>query len=284
MNCRRARRPDLVDPILDIVSASRKVSTESGQAQGATLNRESLSNITIPLPPLAEQRRIVAKVDELMGLCDRLEAARSAREARRVKAEACCFARIERLMPEHQPTVTRNAGLLLSNLASLVADAGGLMRLRQSILTLAVRGQLVRQNPAESASPAFGIANDLEADNRLDMVLPMGWTWARVEDVAGARLGKMLDQAKNSGNGYRYLGNTNVHWFEIRTDALKEIKIADSDGDKYLLQTGDVLICEGGHGIGRAAIWRGQLPDIAFQKALHRVRPGQYLHGDFFAY
>ena len=45
-----------------------------GAIKGATLNRESISNISIPCPPLAEQHRIVAKVDELMALCDRLEA------------------------------------------------------------------------------------------------------------------------------------------------------------------------------------------------------------------
>ena len=48
-----------------------------GAIKGATLNRESISNIPIPLPPLAEQHRIVAKVDELMALCDRLEASLS---------------------------------------------------------------------------------------------------------------------------------------------------------------------------------------------------------------
>jgi type I restriction enzyme S subunit len=47
---------------------------------------------------------------------------------------------------------------------------------------------------------------------------------------------------------------------------------------------GDVLICEGGHGIGRTAVWRSDEPDIAFQKALHRVRPGPALNSDFFSY
>ena len=45
-----------------------------GAIKGATLNRETISNILLPLPPLAEQHRIVAKVDEVMALCDRLEA------------------------------------------------------------------------------------------------------------------------------------------------------------------------------------------------------------------
>jgi type I restriction enzyme S subunit len=42
--------------------------------KGATLNSKSISNILLPLPPLAEQKRIVAKVDEIMALCDKLEA------------------------------------------------------------------------------------------------------------------------------------------------------------------------------------------------------------------
>lgn len=49
--------------------------------KGATLNRESISNIILPIPPLAEQHRIVAKVDELMGLCDRLESAQKTAKA-----------------------------------------------------------------------------------------------------------------------------------------------------------------------------------------------------------
>ena len=48
----------------------------SGSAVGATmqnLNQAILLSVVIGLPPLAEQHRIVARVDELMALCDRLE-------------------------------------------------------------------------------------------------------------------------------------------------------------------------------------------------------------------
>jgi type I restriction enzyme, S subunit len=43
--------------------------------KGATLNRQSIANILIPMPPLTEQARVVAKVNELMGVCDQLAAA-----------------------------------------------------------------------------------------------------------------------------------------------------------------------------------------------------------------
>jgi len=94
----------------------------------------------------------------------------------------------------------------------------------------------------------------------------------------------MLDKAKNSGRLFRYLRNTNVHWFDIRVNELKELKMESAEVEKYRLQNGDVLICEGGHGIGRSAVWRGNETDIVFQKALHRVRPHAPLNSDFFAY
>jgi len=54
-----------------------------GAIKGATLNRDSIANILFPLPPLAEQHRIVAKVNALMALCDRLEASLTATAATR---------------------------------------------------------------------------------------------------------------------------------------------------------------------------------------------------------
>ena len=69
-------RPNLLefDPYLFVVlpEFARQGNTKDAM-KGATLNRTSLSNIPVPLPPLAEQHRIVARVDEMMTLCDRLE-------------------------------------------------------------------------------------------------------------------------------------------------------------------------------------------------------------------
>ncbi|GMU43007.1 MAG: hypothetical protein AMXMBFR25_09930 [Lysobacterales bacterium] len=49
------------------------------------LNLENLRSLSIPLPPLAEQHRIVSRVDELMALCDRLEAALSTADTTRAR-------------------------------------------------------------------------------------------------------------------------------------------------------------------------------------------------------
>ena len=94
----------------------------------------------------------------------------------------------------------------------------------------------------------------------------------------------MLDAVKNVGDEFPYIGNTNVHWFDIRLDNLKRIKLSLEEKDKYILAKGDVLICEGGHGIGRTAVWDKHHQNIAFQKALHRVRTGPLLNSHFFSY
>lgn len=60
------------------------LSSTNAAIKGQTLNKTSLQNLAIPLPPLAEQRRIVEKVDQLMALCDELEAKLT---AARTKAE-----------------------------------------------------------------------------------------------------------------------------------------------------------------------------------------------------
>ena len=253
-----------------------KMTGTAGQKRVPT---EYFAHSPFPLPPLAEQHRIVAKVDELMALCDRLEAARAEREATRDRLAAASLARLNAPDPE---TFTDDARFALNALPALTTRPDQIKQLRQTILNLAVRGKLVPQDPADV--PASACTLDApDREGRLDVCLPPNWRWVRVDDVANARLGKMLDKAKNVGQPYPYLRNTNVHWFDIRLDDLKAIPLNEAEFEEYRLEEGDVLICEGGHGIGRTAVWRGNAENVVFQKALHRVRPGAYLDSDFFA-
>jgi type I restriction enzyme S subunit len=102
-------------------------------------------------------------------------------------------------------------------------------------------------------------------------------------EVAEQCLGKMLDAKKNKGHPCFYLRNPNVRWFEVDVSDLKEMPFESHELERYGLKSGDVVICEGGDA-GRAAIWDERLPDIKFQKAIHRVRVGPELFNRFLVY
>ena len=73
-----------------------------------------------------------------------------------------------------------------------------------------------------------------------------------------------------------YLRNVNVQWNKINITNLAQMDFDRNDRKRYRLKYGDVLICEGGE-VGRAAIWKDELPECYFQKALHRARPNPKL-------
>jgi type I restriction enzyme S subunit len=62
-----------------------------------------------------------------------------------------------------------------------------------------------------------------------------------------------------------------VRWGSFDLTNLNAMRFEESEHDRYGLQFGDIVICEGGEP-GRCAIWREEIPDMKFQKALHRVR------------
>ena len=116
-----------------------------GQAYPA-INAADFAILLIPLPPLAEQHRIVAKVDELVALCDRLEAARAEREATRDRLATASLAWLN--APDPGPAAFReHASFTLDNLTPLTTRRDQIKALRQAILNLAVRGKLVGQDP-----------------------------------------------------------------------------------------------------------------------------------------
>lgn len=106
------------------------------------------------------------------------------------------------------------------------------------------------------------------------------WPTVALCDVAEACLGKMLDAEKNRGRPQPYLRNPNVRWFDVDLSDVQTMPFEEHEDDRYGLVTGDVLICEGGEA-GRAAIWNGQLPNMKFQMAIHRVRCGPRLNNRF---
>lgn len=99
------------------------------------------------------------------------------------------------------------------------------------------------------------------------------WPMLKFSEVCESRLGKMLDGKQQTGEHRRpYLGNANVQWFQFHFTSIKDMDFDEADRAEFRLQDGDVLICEGGE-VGRAAIWRDELPECYFQKAIHRARP-----------
>ena len=95
--------------------------------------------------------------------------------------------------------------------------------------------------------------------------------------VAQSRLGKMLSKASKTGAAeHTYLRNANVQWDELRLDDLNTMSFSKSEQAEFSLRAGDLLVCEGGE-VGRAALVVEDLPQVFFQKALHRVRCGDRL-------
>jgi type I restriction enzyme, S subunit len=88
-----------------------------------------------------------------------------------------------------------------------------------------------------------------------------------------AVLGKMLDEKRlKRTHLLPYVRNVDVQWDRVNVVELPELDIAPDEFDRFRLKRGDLLICEGGE-VGRTAIWRGELEQCAFQKAIHRLRP-----------
>ena len=186
-----------------------------GAIKGATLNRESISNIPIPLPPLVEQHRIVAKVDELMALCDRLETTRKEQETTRDRLATASLTRLN--APDPDPAVFQNHTVfVLDNLTPLTTRPDQIKALRQTILNLAVRGKLVDQAPEDEPAGellrriaeeriALEKSGSIKKSKPLPPVntsdapfnLPASWTWARFPEIGIFGRGKSKHRPRN---------------------------------------------------------------------------------------
>jgi len=215
------------------------------------ISREDVEEFVFPLPPLAEQGRIVAKVGELMALCDQLEKARTAREETRDRLTAASLARLNDPAPE---TFQTDACFALDALPWMTARPDQIKQLRQTILNLAVRGKLVPQDPNdEPASEALRriaaetphLSEHDEIRKPFPFTVSDGWRWTRLGNVVGHSDAGWSPKTENHprvGNNWGVLKVSAVSWGKFRDWENKEVLAGTTPRLQAKINKGDFLI------------------------------------------
>ncbi len=102
--------------------------------------------------------------------------------------------------------------------------------------------------------------------------MPREWKVEPLGILFEMQLGKMLSPRARAGTSARpYLANRHVLWDQVNCRDLEHMDFTPAERLRYALRVGDLLVCEGGE-VGRTAIWRGEVAECYFQKAIHRLR------------
>jgi type I restriction enzyme, S subunit len=260
----------------------------TGTAQ-KTVPPGGLRRIALPLPSINEQRRIVAKIDQLMAMCDDLEAKQTRKQEAGVLLTR---AALDALTSAEGPEEFAAAWQRVTDDFEILFDKPERIgELRKAILGLALHGRLVKQVPADEPTDTLLVRisrsrmadtaqgprsiGESSCEEEERHALPGSWQWVTVGNIADCVLGKMLDKSKHTKGELRpYLRNINARWGAFDLSDLLSMYFEDDELERYGVRDGDVLICEGGEP-GRSAVWRNASKTMLFQKALHRVR----LHG-----
>ena len=288
-----------------------KAITEQIKASGSGIamlhmTKERMEKLVIPIPPFAEQQRIVAKVDELMALCDQLEQhSEHQLDAHKQLVETLLATLVEsenadelatnwQRLAEHFDTLFSGA---LTSTAG-IGNGGGewaIDRLKDTILQLAVMGKLVPQNAEDE--PASELLKKIDAekaklvkegkikkqkplpeitDEEKPFELPLGWEWARLANITDIQSG--IAKGKKFSNQdtivLPYLRVANVQRGFLILDEIKEIEILKSDIKKYSVIARDLLITEGGDWdkVGRTAVWPQYQGTMLHQNHVFKTR------------
>ncbi|MEU4778502.1 restriction endonuclease subunit S [Micromonospora sp. NPDC023633] len=255
---------------------------------GSTLNKKSLTNLLVPVPPLVEQERIVAKVDELMGMCDNLEVRREGRKRAVTRFRASA---LDALTDADTADDLRRAWERISaNWSTLVDDAGSIHGVRQAILQLAVQGKLSSRNPDDL--PAKDLLADIAKERselkhqkallgvRLPALapwlppppMPLGWEWTTLGSVLRHCRNGTGATPNNRGVGYRLLrisaGTSDPNGLVDLGDH-KYVDMDENDAAPCILEAGDLVSCR----------FNGNLRFVG-RVAIVPPHDGTYLHPD----
>jgi type I restriction enzyme, S subunit len=255
---------------IELLMASRFVFRQAeegatGIAQ-PTVGLGVLRNFVVPVAPLAEQKRIVAKVDQLMALCDELEERQTKkREVGTRLTKSALEALTTAEGPEEFDAAWKR---VVENFGAIVDRAEKVGELRRAISEAAVRGRLTPGKPLFSESTSAPGTNSF--------ALPAGWGWVKMGESFDVSGGIQKTPARTpKANHHPYLRVENVQRGRLDLDRIERFELAPGELDRWHLEKGDLLIVEGNGSereIGRCAIWMGEIQDCVHQNHIIRCR------------
>lgn len=262
----------------------------SGTTQQVELNASTIRELLIPVPPLKEQIRIVAKVRELMTLCDKLDAQQKARRQLQNSLRQASLQAVASATSPHE---------LQTTWVSLAANFGRLFHAPEDVddfiaelKNLAVRGLLEAASTEPPALDAIKASCDalrasyiesglmrrqkIISAAETDIIYPAHWAVAPFDEVAvvigGVTKGRNLKGRETLSCPYLAVANVQRGFFKL--EGVKTIEIASDELEKYAVHEGDLLITEGGDWdkVGRTAIWRGGIEPCLHQNHVFKAR------------
>lgn len=227
------------------------------------LNSDKVANSVFPLPPLAEQKRIVAQIEELLPLVERYAVAYEKLEQFNTK------------FPED---------------------------MKKSILQYAIQGKLVEQRPEEGTGEELYQQIQAEkqrliqekkikkekplaeiSEEEIPFDIPESWKWCYIGELFLHNTGKAQNSTgSQNGTIRKFITTSNLYWDEFDFTKVKEMPFTDKELERCTVQKGDLLVCEGGD-CGRAAVWKYD-EEVCIQNHVHRLRPYQPVDIYYFYY
>lgn len=110
-------------------------------------------------------------------------------------------------------------------------------------------------------------------DEEIPFEIPQGWEWTRIGNIFNHTSGKRQSGSnKNGGTPQKFITTSNLYWGYFILDNVKVMNFTEEEIKTCSATKGDLLVCEGGAGYGRSAIWNYDY-DICLQNHVHRLRP-----------
>jgi type I restriction enzyme S subunit len=252
-----------------LIYAQENMKATSSGAVQSFVSLGFLRNYLFPLPPLAEQRRIVVKIDQLMARCDELEKLRVEREQKRLAVHT---AALNRLITAPESNDLNTAWRFITqHFGELYSVKENVTELRKAVLQLAVMGKLVPQDPHDQ--PASELLKEIEREKKqlvkegkikpskllqenkseaFPHQLPKGWEWVRICSVFNTTSGNTFDAGLEKEKGafaYVKVGDMNLPGNKFIITTSSRFIDPDEKMSNWLIPTGSIIFPKRGGAI-----------------------------------